>query len=490
MRALARRLAHLLGLLPAAFLGTCSPPPDRLEQAQRLGVLRVATVNSPTTYYLDADGPAGFDYELAAGLAQSLGLRLEIVVAQTPPEALEQLERGAAHLAAGALVVTPARERRFQFTQPLMEVRPVLVVRAGSGETPRSPADLVARPGSLRVVRGSSQAERLAELRASFPALSWEETADEEAEDLLREVAEGRLDRTAVTSDLFGIHQRYYPSLRIAFDLGPPQPVAWALPQEGSERLRAAVQDHLRRLGDTELARLRDRYFGHIEPVDYQEAVALAAHAESRLPRYRAWFEKAAAEQGLDWRLLAAIGYQESHWNPAAVSVTGVRGLMQLTQATATFLGVADREDPAQAIEGAARYLRRLIDQMPPEVPEPDRTWMALAAWNMGLGHLLDARRLTEQRGGDPNRWLDVRNVLPLLSQRRWYSQTRHGYARGFEAKAFVGHVRSYYDMLVWITASPAALGEARPLETPAAPAPATPKTPPQDPLKITTPLL
>ena len=180
--------------------------------------------------------------------------------------------------------------------------------------------------------------------------------------------------------------------------------------------------------------------------------MTLATHVDTRLARYRDIFQKAGDKTGLDWRLLAAIGYQESHWDSDATSPTGVRGIMQLTVDTANFLRLTDREDPVQSIFGGSRYFKQIADQLPTDIPEPDRTWMALAAYNMGVGHLLDARILTEARGGNPNRWLDVRDALPLLSQPRWYARTKHGYARCHQAVIYVGNIRSYYDMLVWIT--------------------------------------
>ena len=236
-------------------------------------------------------------------------------------------------------------------------------------------------------------------------------------------------------------------------------------------------------MSERELAQLRDRYFGHIEQVDYLSAVTLATHVDTRLPRYREVFERAAQEFDLDWRLLAAIGYQESHWDPAAVSPTGVKGIMQLTLQTAKFLKVSDREDPTQSIMGGARYIRRLIDIIPDEVPHPDRVWLALAAYNMGYGHVIDVRELTRRRGGDSRRWVDVRANLRLLTQPRWHQQTKHGYARGHEAETYVGNVRTYYDMLVYI------FGDAPTSPAGESDAPAQPEVQP-DPLNIRTPVL
>jgi len=481
-----QRSALLLGvalLIPLGLLSTCSPKRSALDEVRALGVLRVATVNSPTTYYIDAGGdPTGFEYELAQGFATHLGVKLDLSVAASPPQALEQVVSGQVHLAAAGLGVSPGRNQLVRFSPRLLQVVPLLVYRQGQ---PR-PKDLGDLNGQLRVVKNSVQAEHLRDLATRYPTLKWDESDDLEAEDLLFKVAEGELDYTIANSDLVAINQRYYPKLRAAFSVADSQDIAWALPQGSDSSLLDAVTEYLHSVGEEELARIKDRHFGHIEQVDAFGALTLATHAETRLPRYQAAFESASKKTKIDWRLLAAIGYQESHWDPGAVSPTGVRGIMQLTNATAAFLNVADREDPIQSIHGGSRYFSQLLAQLPAEITEPDRTWMALSAYNIGLGHLLDARRLTVERGGDPNRWLDVRQTLPLLSQSKWYSKTRHGYARGQQAVIYVGNVRTYYDMLTWITGGPVPQPEQAPESLPPPPEPERRR----DPLDINSPIL
>jgi membrane-bound lytic murein transglycosylase F len=435
------------------MLATCSPRVDTLDQVRAGGSLRVAMMNSPTTYYIGPSGPTGFEYELARELADKLGVKLDVVIAPSASAALEMVERGQAHFAAAGLGVSPSHAPRLRYSTPLLKVVPQLVYRS-DGHRPASLDDL---RGELVVTAGSSHAELLAQQKTRHPGLRWSETDQFEPEELLAQVAEGSIDYAVINSDLVSINQRYYPELRVAFPIAEQQDVAWAFARYADDSLLQAANALLSKLGDVELARLRDRYFGHVERIDYLGAVALATHVETRLPRYRPIFEEAARQYGVDWRLLAAMGYQESHWSASAVSDTGVRGIMMLTQSTARFLEVDDREDPRQSIMGGARYFRRLLDQLPPEIEEPDRSWLALAAYNMGLGHLRDAQELTRQRGGDPNHWLDVRNNLPLLTQSRWYSKTRNGYARGHQAMHFVENIRTYYDMLVWKTGGHAA---------------------------------
>jgi membrane-bound lytic murein transglycosylase F len=174
-----------------------------------------------------------------------------------------------------------------------------------------------------------------------------------------------------------------------------------------------------------------------------------------------AWFQEAAAETGLDWRLLAAIGYQESRWDESATSPTGVQGLMMLTAETAQRVGIRNRRDPRESILGGARYFGVVDRTIPKRIADPDRTWLALAAYNVGYGHLEDARILTQRRGQDPDSWPDVRANLPLLAQERHYRTLRRGYARGWEPVGFVRNVQTYAELLRWMVPDEAALAAA-----------------------------
>ena len=430
-----------------ACISTCSPKQSGLERVRAMGVLRVATVNSPTTYYIDNNGPTGYEYDLAKGFADRLGLKLEMIVLGSEEEIIDKIASGAADLGAGGLAVTSAREEKVRFSEPVSRVVPELIYRTG-GPRPQSLDDL---KGKLAVPEGSVEAQRLMQLKKFHPDLRWEPTTGVDVENLLEEVSEGGIDYTIGNSDLVAINQRYFPKLAVAFPLSEVQQLAWALPKT-DDSLYAAAADYLRDTSGAERDKLRDRYFGQVmHPVQFS-SVSLAADASSRLPKFRKWFEQAAQKTNMDWRLLAAIGYQESRWDPSAVSPTGVRGLMMLTEDTAAELKVKRREDPEQSIDGGARYIRQTLAALPAEIKEPDRSWMALAAYNIGMGHLIDVRKLTQQRGGNPNHWVDVRANLPLLTQPRWFKKTDFGYARGHETVTYVGNVRTYYDMLVWMT--------------------------------------
>ena len=316
---------------------------------------------------------------------------------------------------------------------------------------PRKIEDIIGN--DLEVIAGSSHVENLKKLRALYPELVWRETPDIESEELLSMVWNNMIDFTIADSNEVALNRHYYPELQVAFDISKPEELSWAFPLSQDDSLyRAAVAFFNRIKQDGSLDQLVERYYGHYEQFDFVGARAFITHYYQRLPLYAEEFVSAAGITGLDWRLLAAIGYQESHWNPAAISPTGVRGIMMLTRDTASRLGVSERTDPSQSILGGANYLKQLIDTIPERIPEPDRMWMALAAYNIGFGHLEDARIITQRRGHDADKWLYVKESLPLLRRESWYSQTKHGYARGDEPVRYVENVRNYYDQLLRIT--------------------------------------
>jgi membrane-bound lytic murein transglycosylase F len=249
------------------------------------------------------------------------------------------------------------------------------------------------------------------------------------------------------------VNRRFYPELKPAFDISPEEPLAWAFPRGDDNSLfNKAVLFFNKIREDGTLVQLIERYYGHIRDFDYVGTRRYQADVEVLLPLYREMFIEAAREIDMDWRLLAAIGYQESHWNPDAVSPTSVRGIMMLTLDAAKDMGIENRLDPAQSIKGGAHYLSTMMEKIPERIGEPDRTWLALAAYNVGFGHLEDARILTQMNKGNIDKWIDVKEHLPLLSQKKWFQQTRFGYARGREPVRYVENIRTYYDILVWMT--------------------------------------
>jgi len=438
------RCALALALLT---IGACSMfGENRLEGIRRSGELVVVTRNGPTAYYEGPDGPAGPEYDLVKAFADRIGVKLRVVVAERFSDILPAVAAGEADVAAAGLTVTAAREAQVRFAPPYQEIREQVVYRVGTSPPANVPA-LIGR--HLQVVAGTSYVERLEQLRLEHPKLKWEEIEDIETEELLLQVHQGLLEVTLADSNIVALARQFLPELKVAFEFPESRQIAWALARDDDESLVREARrffDELRRSG--QLASILDRYYGaHIRfnPINI---AAYLERIETVLPAYEELFRRAGQAHNLDWMLLAAMAYQESYWDPRSVSPTGVRGIMMLTELTASSLGVKDRLDPEQSILGGARYLRELIDRLPSTIPEPDRTWFGLAAYNIGFSHLEDARAITQQQRADPNRWDAVKDRLPLLARQAWYRRASHGYARGYETVQFVNRIRTYYDTL------------------------------------------
>jgi membrane-bound lytic murein transglycosylase F len=437
----------LLALLSTLLLATCAQPPGVLDQVLEAGELRVVTRNSPDAYYLGSHGPEGPAYELASRFAEHLGVALRLYTVRTREDAIREVAAGRAHVAAAGITTGVELPRGVHYGPGYHLVREHLVYRR-TARQPRSIAQ--AGLGQIEVAAGSAHQRTLQELRLQHPDLAWVERADSETEELLAEVSRGGVQFTLASSTEFALNRVVHPELAIALDLSPERVISWVISTAGEDR---TLLDRVNAFFagarfEGVIAQLLERYYGNRDRFDYLFSRNFLQHVETRLPLYLAWFQEAAAKYQLDWRLLAAMGYQESKWNPGAVSFTGVRGLMQLTEDTAARMRAGDRRDPRSSIFGAAKYLSTLLREMPRRIPEPDRTWFAVAAYNVGLGHLEDARVLAQQAGRNPDRWDDVREFLPLLSQERWYTRTKRGYARGWEPVRYVDNVQAYLNIL------------------------------------------
>lgn len=452
-----RRLRHwrpfyrsLAAIIAVVLLSHCSEPPDSLTRIRDEGVLRVLTRNGATTYYENQGQPTGFEYHLAHGFARHLGVKLEMVSMVGLDDIFSALEQGDADFAAAGLSITEGRKARLAFGPPYMTVEQFLVYNRDS--TPGLSTVKAMVDKRIKVIADSAHVEILQQLKQIHPQLSWTESRDLEAIDLLEQLRTGEIDVTIVDSNVFHANRAFYPRVRIALNAGEAYQLAWALrPGDDNEALlneMAVFFEEMKTSG--RLARLIDRFFTLSKQQSFVSNHTFMKMKSERLPEYKGLIEQVAIEYDMDWRLLAAMSYQESHWNPKAKSPTGVLGMMMLTTPTARELGVTNRLDPLQSLRGGARYYKKLLARLPSSIEQPDRNWFALAAYNIGLGHLEDARVLTEKQGGNPNLWRDVREHLPLLRQRKWYETTRYGYARGDEPVRYVRNIRNYYSILTF----------------------------------------
>ncbi len=454
-------LLRSLALFSALFiLVGCqieSNPKSDLDKIRERGVLRVGTLNNQLSYYIGPDGPAGLDYEIARDFANQLGVKLEMKPAYRISSLYPALETGEIDMIAAGLSQSEERVRRFRTGPAYYYVSQQLVYKKGNWR-PRSIDQLVeslpeltaANQGQsvLNIVGDSHFNRTLSAIQQQHPDFEYKISQNADVNDLLKQVSEDDLMFTVADSVEVSLSQRVYPDLAVAFELTEDQPVSWFIRRSGDESLYALMIEFF---GDMKqsgrLANLEEKYLGHIATFDYVDTRAFIRSLDTRLPKWSTLFKEYSDE--FDWRLIAALAYQESHWNPRAKSPTGVRGMMMLTLPTARSVEVSNRLDPEQSVRGGVEYLRRMVAQIPDSINEHEKIWFALASYNVGYGHMMDARRLTKKQGANPDSWGDVKDRLPLLRQRKYFSQTRYGYARGDEARNYVENIRRYYQSII-----------------------------------------
>jgi len=417
-----------------------------LDDLRESGELVVISRESDTTWYEDKDGLAGPEYDYLNSFAEYLGVDLRLENRENNAAILDAINDSKGHLAAAGLTRDPwLEEQGVIFGPEYQEVDQQVVCRRNNGRLPGSLSELVEK--ELVVTEDSSQEAHLFALQEDYPDLSWESVDDVTIDDLLEQVWRKEIDCTIANSHVINIKRRLYPELQVGFTLRENLSLAWTLSPEW-EFLAEAINAWLASIErDGTLLILQDRHFNKNE-FDYVDMRSFIRRIRSRMPKLLPMFQQAAEEYDMPWTLLAAQAYQESHWNRRAKSPTGVRGIMMLTLITAKEMGVKSRLDARQSIMGGAKYLSNLESRVPESVTGEDRWWYALAAYNVGMGHLYDARKLAKKLDLDADSWLDLKGVLPLLAQKKYYKALKYGYARGAEPVSYVGKIRNYENIL------------------------------------------
>jgi membrane-bound lytic murein transglycosylase F len=455
-----QRITQAIGLLRQRLLRSCmvasvvlcacgpspAPPPPPSPGNDLVVFLRQGAV---TWFRGTDDQGTGLDYDLARMFAAQQGLTLKVIATNNPVQRLAQAA-GGAMIGAGGIYRPPSRSPSaagdaLVYSSAYYAIEPVLIYNI-DGFKPGTWKDLAGE--TVGILEGSGLESALVKVRKEHPEVRWQSLALPSTEALISQVSDGTLSYAIVASSEANATRSVYLAFDTAFLVAGKQELAWAFPSTET-RLRDEVDRFFARCRrDGTLARLIERYYSRGQ-VTRLDAGVFQERVKSLLPAFRENFERAQDETGVEWRLLAAIAYQESQWDVQATSETGVRGLMQLTEETARHLGVADRLDPQASITAAARYVGDLKDKIPPRIQEPDRTWLALAAYNIGVAHLEDARVLAQKQKLDPDLWSAVKKTLPLLALPEFYEDAKFGYARGGMPVAFVDRVRAYYDILL-----------------------------------------
>ncbi|KEF33130.1 Transglycosylase, Slt family [Marinobacter nitratireducens] len=418
-----------------------------LKPPSETGILKVATRNGSTTYYLDRhENPIGPEHSLIQDYAEARGWEVEWTMLDSTSAVLDTLAAGNTHLAAAGLTHLPSRDEKFARGPAHTEITEQLVCHRDTRPMPRKP-DAIAGT-EIVITAGSSYAETLTKLADTNAGIEFTEDENRTTEILLSEVAEQDIGCTVADSNIVQVMRRHFPHLEVAMTLTDGRNLGWYLPA-GAQALADDAHEWMNSAqGDAAIGRMENRYYAYIGDFDFVDLRALNRRIDDRLPDFIDEFKEAEAKTGIPADLLAALSYQESHWDPDAVSPTGVRGIMMLTQSTAESLGVTNRLDATAAIDGGARYLADRHRRLPDTIPEPDRTFLALASYNIGRGHLLDARQLARDLGKNPDSWEDMAEVLPLKADKRYYPSTRYGYARGYEPVHYVQRIRNYRDVI------------------------------------------
>lgn len=448
---------HYIFLVFSLVFAGCdnSPVPAPAQPAPKVEqnkVITFVTMNSPNTYYVNGDNEsAGLDYDLAKLFVKDLGdgSTLKLIVANHIDQVLPAVLSGKADIAAADISITEVRKKQINFTIPYHDVQQQVVYnKASNNKAPKNLKDLIGL--NISVPTGTSFVERLKKLRELEPDLIWQERDDADSEQLITEVAQGDIEYTIADDHLIAILQNYHPHLGVAFAIGEPEKIAWAVSKNADPLLLKKVNEFFVKIKiNGTLRNLIDRYHGNAKRLNPLDVKTFLIRSNTLLPKYVHLFKQAQDITGIDWRLLAAISYQESHWDTFNTSPTNVRGLMMLTEATADRMGVTDRLDPKQSIPAGAKYINLQIDTIPDRVPEPDRTFMALASYNIGYAHVEDARVLAQRLKLNPNSWADVKKTLLMLNDPHYYVNAKYGYCGCGQPVVFVESIRSYHNILV-----------------------------------------
>ena len=411
---------------------------DLIRKKKKLIIL---TINAPTTYYIDRDNNlAGLEYEMTQSLAKYIDVDVEYRVYASTRDVIKALRNNEGHIAAAGLTVNENRKLEFDFGPIYQTTNEYLVCHRTMNRIKTKEAF---KGVEIIVAADSNYIETL----KGYPEASWTTAADMHTSELLEQVSEKKIECTVSDSNLYDIEKRYLTEIQNKHTLNKQSDLAWMLNKHSEELLKQVNGWFTQYQDQGELAQVLDKYYGYVEIFDYVDTHKFLKRIRTRLPQYKEFFIDAALKNGIEPSLLAAQSYQESHWDRKARSPTGVRGIMMLTQPVAKSLGVTNRLHAEQNIYAGAKFHAKM-KKMVEHVDEPDRTWLALAAYNVGRGHFRDAQQLARKLGKDPDRWAEMKEVLPLLSDKKYYKDLRYGYARGSEPVDYVTRIRSYNELL------------------------------------------
>ena len=419
-----------------------------LEKIQAKKRLDVIILNSPTVYYIGSERELGFEYELISNYAESIGVDLNLTTVYTIGDALELSRKGVGDITVASITITPERKKEFKFGPQYYTVQEQLICHKNIfRKSIKDEADLI----GLKIVVGkdTSYEHTVNSIKEKVEGFEFQLTKKYSTGQILELINSKKIDCTVADSNIFTINQRYYPELARVMILSDRKALSWIL-REGDNSLNDSLYKWLNiyeRSG--KMAELRDYYYSFLSLFDYYDTKVFYKRLKNRLPKYKKHFKNAGKKYDIPWMLLAAQSYQESHWNAKAKSHTGVRGIMMITQRTAKSLGVKNRLNAKDAIYGGAKYLRNIDKRLDKKITGKNRWSFTLAAYNVGMGHIHDAQTLARKLNKNPYLWSTMKEVLPLLSHKRYYKNLKYGYARGDEPVKYVNAIQRYLAIIM-----------------------------------------
>jgi membrane-bound lytic murein transglycosylase F len=417
---------------------------NSLEKIKQSGKIRLITNLSETTYHLYNNSPIGFEYDLASKYAEFLNVDLDVI---TPGwnDIFNFLETGQGDFIAAGLTITKQRLKRVSFSIPYLTVQQRLIYH-NDKEKIVNLAQLAGK--TIHVRRGTSYHNRLKNLRESGLNLNYILHDNIATKEFIRLVAKKEIDYTIADSNIAYLNRRYYPDIRVGISLEQKEVHGWATKKKDIELQKSINQFLVQAEKDGTLNTIYNRYYNNLDVFDSYDIKIFHERIKNRLPRYKDVIIQQAKRYNLDWRIIVAITYQESHFQPLARSYTNVRGLMQVTMDTAREMGITNRLDPYQSIMAGSKYLNKLHGRFDDIEDNYQRLIFSIASYNIGYYHIRDAQNIAELKGLDKNDWYSIKTILPLLTRRKYYKATKYGYARGHETVNYVTKILTYYDIL------------------------------------------
>lgn len=423
-----------------------------LQHIKSRGKLVALTTYSNSSYFIYKGTPMGFDYELLQHLAEHLKVKLEIILVNNPDELYEKLNSGQGDLIADHLTISKEKERIIHYTSPYSFTKQVLVQRIphGNQKPVRTAVDLIGK--KVHVRKNSPYHKRLIHLQEEIGGdIEVVEVASNiDVEDLIIQVSEGKIDYTVADEHIAMVNQAYLSNLDISTPVSMEQRLAWAVRTNSPELLNAVNAWIVNIQRDNVYGAVYNKYFKNKRGAHQMVACRRNMSCKKTISSYDQLVKKFAGEINWDWRLLSALIYQESNFNPEAKSWAGATGLMQLMPATAEMFGAMNIEDPVENLRAGIKYLAWLDIYWKSKVPDKEeRLKFILASYNAGQEHVADAQRLAEKYNRNPQVWDDNVAWFILQKSKTIYNTdpvVKYGYCRGSETFNYVNQILDRYN--------------------------------------------